>query len=111
MTTIRHCSILHFGKGASNQAVTPGITRPLPVSYVSWVAKEGGRLQRLSQIFKNADFFRKRYPYKTKNNCLVMRFSPKTTKKTSFSFHLFGKQTHTKKTTNKQDKINKQTHE
>jgi len=40
-----------------------------------------------------------------------MRFSPKTTKKTSFSFHLFGKQTHTKKTTNKQDKINKQTHE
>ena len=29
MTTIRHCSILEFGTGASNQAVTPGITRPL----------------------------------------------------------------------------------
>jgi len=29
MTTIRHCSILEFGRGASNQAVAPGITRPL----------------------------------------------------------------------------------
>jgi len=29
MTTIRHCSILEFWRGASNQAVTPGITRPL----------------------------------------------------------------------------------
>jgi len=29
MTTIRHCSILEFGRGASNQAVDPGITRPL----------------------------------------------------------------------------------
>jgi len=29
MTTIRHCSILEFGRGASNQAVVPGITRPL----------------------------------------------------------------------------------
>jgi len=26
---IRHCSILEFGRGASNQAVAPGITRPL----------------------------------------------------------------------------------
>ena len=29
MTTIRHCSILEFSRGASNQAVAPGITRPL----------------------------------------------------------------------------------
>jgi len=29
MTTIRHCSMLEFGKGASNQALAPGITRPL----------------------------------------------------------------------------------
>jgi len=29
MTTIRHCSILEFGRGASNQVVAPGITRPL----------------------------------------------------------------------------------
>jgi len=29
MTTIRHCSILEFGSGASNQAVAPGITRLL----------------------------------------------------------------------------------
>jgi len=29
MTTINHCSILEFGRGASNQAVVPGITRPL----------------------------------------------------------------------------------
>jgi len=29
MTTIRHCSILEFGRGSSNQAVAPGITRPL----------------------------------------------------------------------------------
>jgi len=29
MTTISHCSILEFGRGASNQAVGPGITRPL----------------------------------------------------------------------------------
>ena len=28
-TTIRHCSILEIGRGASNQAVAPGITRPL----------------------------------------------------------------------------------
>ena len=27
--TIRHCSILEFDWGASNQAVAPGITRPL----------------------------------------------------------------------------------
>jgi len=29
MTTKRHCSLLEFGKGASSQAVAPGITRPL----------------------------------------------------------------------------------
>jgi len=29
MATIGHCSILEFGRGASNQAVAPGITRPL----------------------------------------------------------------------------------
>ena len=29
MTTIHHCSTLEFGRGASNQAVAPGITRPL----------------------------------------------------------------------------------
>jgi len=29
MTTIHHCSMLNFGRGASNQAVAPGITRPL----------------------------------------------------------------------------------
>jgi len=29
ITTIRHCSILEFGSGAYNQAVAPGITRPL----------------------------------------------------------------------------------
>ena len=29
MTTKRHCSMLAFGRGASNQAVAPGITRPL----------------------------------------------------------------------------------
>ena len=29
MTTIRHCSILEFGRGACNQALAPGITRPL----------------------------------------------------------------------------------
>ena len=29
MTTIRHCSILKFGRGVSNQLVFPGSTRPL----------------------------------------------------------------------------------
>jgi len=29
MTTVRHCAILEFGMGAYNQAVAPGITRPL----------------------------------------------------------------------------------
>ena len=29
MNTIRHCSILEFGSGASNQAVAAGITKPL----------------------------------------------------------------------------------
>jgi len=29
MTTIRHCFILDFGRGAYNQADAPGITRPL----------------------------------------------------------------------------------
>jgi len=31
MTTagLRHCSVLEFGRGASKQAVAPGITRPL----------------------------------------------------------------------------------
>jgi len=29
MTTISYCSILGFGSGASNQAVAPGISRPL----------------------------------------------------------------------------------
>jgi len=28
-TTIRHCSTLAFGRGSYNQAVAPGITRPL----------------------------------------------------------------------------------
>jgi len=34
MTTIglRHCSILQFGRGASNQAVAPGIAGPLHVT-------------------------------------------------------------------------------
>jgi len=32
MTTIRHCSILEFGRGASNQAVEPVIARPLHVT-------------------------------------------------------------------------------
>ena len=32
MTTIRHCSVLEFDSGACNQAVAPGITRPLPAS-------------------------------------------------------------------------------
>jgi len=34
MTTIRHCSILEFGKGESTQAVAPGITRPLHATAV-----------------------------------------------------------------------------
>jgi len=29
MINIRRCSILEFGRGAYNQAVAPGITRPL----------------------------------------------------------------------------------
>jgi len=29
MTTIGHCLILGFGEGACNEAVAPGITRPL----------------------------------------------------------------------------------
>ena len=33
MATIRHCSTLEFGRGgAYNQAVAPGITRPLHAS-------------------------------------------------------------------------------
>ena len=32
MTTIRHCSVLEFDRGACNQAVAPGIIRPLPAS-------------------------------------------------------------------------------
>ena len=32
MTTIHRCSILAFGRGASDQAVAPGITRPLHAS-------------------------------------------------------------------------------
>jgi len=34
MTAIRHCSILEFGRGASNQALAPGITRPLHATVV-----------------------------------------------------------------------------
>jgi len=37
MTTIRHCSILEFVKGASTQAVAPGITRPL---HATWVYRD-----------------------------------------------------------------------
>jgi len=44
------------------------------------VGSQAGRLQRLSQIFKNDGFFQKKYPHKTKSICLVMRFSPETTK-------------------------------
>jgi len=32
---------------------------------------------------KTITFFGKKYPQKTKNVCLVMRFSPETTKKTN----------------------------
>jgi len=33
MTTIRHCSIPEFVRGAFNQAVAPGIARPLHATY------------------------------------------------------------------------------
>jgi len=36
MTTIRHCSILEFGRRASNQAVAPEITRPLHATARGW---------------------------------------------------------------------------
>ena len=41
MTTIRHPSILGFGRGASNQAVAPGISRPLhaTVEKIKWAAR------------------------------------------------------------------------
>jgi len=45
------------------------------------MGSQAGRLQCRSQIFKNDDFFQKKYPHKTKSICLVMRFSPETTKK------------------------------
>jgi len=32
-------------------------------------------------IFKNDDFFQKKYLHKTKSTCLVTRFSPEITKK------------------------------
>jgi len=41
------------------------------------------RLRSHPQIFKNNDFFQKKYPHKTKYICLVMRFSLETTKKTN----------------------------
>jgi len=37
ITTIRHCSILDFGWGVSNQAVAPGITRHRTPLYYSKV--------------------------------------------------------------------------
>jgi len=41
MTTTRHCSILEFGRGASNQAVAPDITRPLHATELdTWTAEE-----------------------------------------------------------------------
>jgi len=40
-STIRHCSMLEFRKGASNQAVAPGITRPLHAT--AWRQGTGGR--------------------------------------------------------------------
>jgi len=45
MTTIglRHCSILEFGRGASNQAVALGITRPL---HATASARPTKRLQK-----------------------------------------------------------------
>jgi len=36
MTTTCHCSILEFGRGAYNQAVAPGITRPLHATDWVW---------------------------------------------------------------------------
>jgi len=45
------------------------------------MGSQAGRFQHLSQIFKNHDFFQKKYPHKTKSICLVKRFSPETTKK------------------------------
>jgi len=42
MTTIRLCSILEFSWGASNQAVAPGITRPLHATAWGPKAQTGG---------------------------------------------------------------------
>jgi len=36
MTTIPQCLILKLGRGASNQAVAPGITRPLHATGYIW---------------------------------------------------------------------------
>jgi len=41
MTTISHCSILEFGRGAYNQAVAPGITRPLHATNLTRTSHPG----------------------------------------------------------------------
>ena len=39
VTTIGHCLILEFGKGAYNEAVAQGITRPLHATQLrNWIA-------------------------------------------------------------------------
>jgi len=53
MTTIRHCSILEFSRGASNQAVAPGITRPLHATGPSDCKDVGREFHNLEAFREN----------------------------------------------------------
>jgi len=56
MTNIRHCSILEFGRGASNQAVAPGITRPLHATVFGLWKKSTCTLQLLLRAALKAGY-------------------------------------------------------
>jgi len=46
MITIRHCSTPAFVRGTYNQAVTPGITRPLHTTGRGMIVRKGGASQK-----------------------------------------------------------------
>jgi len=50
MTLARHCSIIEFGRGTSNQAVAPGITRPLHATGSTAACEYGAEEQTIDYI-------------------------------------------------------------
>jgi len=54
MTTIRHCSILEFERRQSNQAVAPGITRPLHANGYKFAMSDFSHIVMWVDIFERS---------------------------------------------------------